>query len=129
MLQPILDGRLHHLIDCTNFVENRLFCEWGYWLDFDRQELVMEYGLGEWTFEEVKKEGGFWMMQVQNMHRRNREWQEYLDRMKVDSDTQWVDRSDEHPDPWKCKGAPRYNPETTYVCNFCSVNVVRCAHH
>ncbi len=69
------------------------------------------------------------MMQVQNMHRRNREWQEYLDRIKVDSDTQWVDRSDEHPDPWKCKGAPRYNPETTYLCNFCSVNVVRCAHH
>ncbi len=32
MLQPILDGRLRHLIDNTDFINDEAFCEWGYWL-------------------------------------------------------------------------------------------------
>lgn len=60
MLQPILDGRLRHLIDNTDFINDEAFCEWGYWVDFERKRLVMAFGLGVWTFGQVKKKGGFW---------------------------------------------------------------------
>ncbi|KAI0771448.1 hypothetical protein BC629DRAFT_1531991 [Irpex lacteus] len=102
MLQPILDGRLRHLIDNTDFINDEAFCEWGYWVDFERKRLVMAFGLGVWTFAQVKKKGGFWDVLAGNRRRR------------------YEDGEDEsgQPDAWKCEGAPSKDPRDEWYGNL-----------
>jgi hypothetical protein len=38
-LEEIYAGRLKHLIDGTNFLQDGLFCEWAYFIDFEEREL------------------------------------------------------------------------------------------
>lgn len=43
-LQPILDGRLWHLIDNTDFEEDKLFCEWVYYIDWENKTVTISGG-------------------------------------------------------------------------------------
>ncbi|KAF2482417.1 hypothetical protein BDY17DRAFT_324704 [Neohortaea acidophila] len=62
-LQAILEGTLSHLIDYTNFENDRTFCEWIYVLDWEKRELeVVDHYHGivreKRSFAEVSEE---WM--------------------------------------------------------------------
>lgn len=45
ILQPIFDGTLLHLVDQTDFVQDGIFCEHAYWIDFDKESLIMQNAL------------------------------------------------------------------------------------
>ena len=43
-LPLILDGTLEHLMEYTDFADNKLHCEWVYWIDWEKRELIVENG-------------------------------------------------------------------------------------
>lgn len=59
-LPRILDGSLSHMIDSTRFEEDKLFCEWVYWIDWDCKTLTVSNGCepAEKSFAELTED---WM--------------------------------------------------------------------
>lgn len=107
LFKPVLEGRLRHLA----FDEDGVSCEWVYWVDFANRRFVMEYGpKGKdpvWTFDEMREEGSFWAVMVDNKRRRDRRDQEFDARFKVDKSVRWKPDRYKYPDPWKCRDSPR----------------------
>lgn len=65
-LPCILDGSPKHLIDSTDFENDTLFCEWTYFVDWEKKEVQVRANLREvegiCSFEELSKE---WMEDLQ----------------------------------------------------------------
>lgn len=63
----ILDGSLKHLIDSTDFENDTLFCEWTYFVDWEKQEVQVRGNLreveGVCSFAELRED---WMQELQN---------------------------------------------------------------
>ncbi|KAI0085018.1 hypothetical protein BDY19DRAFT_967623 [Irpex rosettiformis] len=81
MFQPILEGKLRHMLDSTEFATDALFCEWAYWVDFEneRMEVDMLGGRrwGRWTFAGMKVPQSYWWTMVENAEvQRKREEEE-----------------------------------------------------
>ncbi|WVQ63222.1 uncharacterized protein L199_001373 [Kwoniella botswanensis] len=73
-LPYILDGSLKHLIDGTEFVEDGLFCEWAYWIDFEKQVFIMDDGKErQWNFDQL--DSGFWGKLVDDNLQQEREFE------------------------------------------------------
>ncbi|WWD08402.1 hypothetical protein V865_006514 [Kwoniella europaea PYCC6329] len=73
-LPYILDGSLKHIIDSTEFVEDGLFCEWAYWIDFEKQVFIMDDEKErKWNFDQL--DSGFWGKLVDDNLQQEREFE------------------------------------------------------
>ncbi|WRT70457.1 uncharacterized protein IL334_007455 [Kwoniella shivajii] len=80
-LSRILDGTLEHLIDSIDFMDDALFCEWVYWIDFENGTLQMDNGdEGKWDFEHLRS--GFWGRLVEDDMKAEREQQQLRERFR-----------------------------------------------
>ncbi|KAH7410807.1 hypothetical protein BKA64DRAFT_661851 [Cadophora sp. MPI-SDFR-AT-0126] len=73
-LPQILNGKLKHLEESVDFLQDGLFCEWAYFIDFENEKLEAWKGesreskpIGEVTFEELKGEGKEYMERIEKM--------------------------------------------------------------
>ena len=67
-LPRILDGTLRLASDDTEFQDDRTFCEWTYFIDWEAKEIFVR-GSGDEvkvSFEEVSEE---WMLRLQHLDR------------------------------------------------------------
>ncbi|KAI0085022.1 hypothetical protein BDY19DRAFT_461409 [Irpex rosettiformis] len=107
MFRPILEGKLHHMLDSTEFASDSLFCEWAYWVDFENERLEMDmYGrrCGVWTFAGMRVPQSYWATMVENaaVVRKREEERETARREKK----RLVQAKYVYPDATKCRDAP-----------------------
>ena len=82
-LPRILDGTLGHLTDETDFEEDELFCEWAYWMDWEKRTLTVSGGCGPATmsFADLTEE---WMICCENNQEGDDDEEEQLPRRGQD---------------------------------------------
>lgn len=115
-LDLILDGRQRHMIDETDFANDKWFCEWIYWVDFENETFDAsvtdeEHGgteieggkLRRWTFEELKT--GYWHDLAQKEQKR-RDGFEEADREKLKWEGPWTEEMKKEYDEWRKRPKP-----------------------
>ncbi|KAI0085020.1 hypothetical protein BDY19DRAFT_997092 [Irpex rosettiformis] len=117
MFQPILEGKLRHMLDSTEFAADSLFCEWAYWVDFENERLDMYmYGrrCGVWTFAGMRVPQSYWWTMVENakMVRRRAEERKTARRDKK----RLVQKKYVYPDATKCRDAPSGLEDDDALC-------------
>lgn len=74
-LPQVLNGKLKHLKEGIDFLEDGLFCEWAYFIDFEERKLETWKGesgdgskmIGEVTFDGLKSEGKAYMEKMEKI--------------------------------------------------------------
>lgn len=64
-LPYILDGTLAHMIDNTEFEEDRLFCEWVYYVDWEGRSVSVHGHGDDWSEKSFKELDEDWMLSLE----------------------------------------------------------------